>query len=274
MSKSRIPKYVVLDKKRGETPLETINAWKNLNQEFLNVPASYAGRLDPMAEGKLLVLLGEECKKQTAYTKLGKEYEIEILFDVKTDTGDVLGFPFVAHLEKYSKRNIDAVLKNQIGSHSRKYPVFSSKTVEGKPLFVYALEGTLDTIRIPEHIETIYTIKQLENQKISKNDLQKRIRESLALVPRSDEPSKILGADFRQDAIRAAWEKLFSESTQTEFLLLRLSVTCGSGTYMRTLAERIGREVGTTAFALSIRRTRIGKYVALGPLGFWSREYR
>ncbi len=52
---------------------------------------AYAGRLDPMASGKLLVLLGEECKVQEKYHGLDKEYEFSLLFGIESDTHDVLG---------------------------------------------------------------------------------------------------------------------------------------------------------------------------------------
>jgi tRNA U55 pseudouridine synthase TruB len=104
--KSQFPKWIVLQKKRGETPLQVLEAWKKdyikEHPDFVNVPMSYAGRLDPMAEGKLLVLIGDECKKQDTYTKLDKEYVVELVLDVKTDTGDVLGFPTLGAIREIS----------------------------------------------------------------------------------------------------------------------------------------------------------------------------
>ena len=280
-----------MHKKRGETPLEVLSAWKASRPELANVPMSYAGRLDPMAEGKLLVLIGDECKRQESYTKLDKEYEIEVLLDIKTDTGDVLGFPtYGADRAAYSEKSgktwpsgperrffqsmpLVAALSLEIGSHSRRYPVYSSKTVNGKPLFLYALEGTLDTIAIPEHIETIYKIKQLGSYVLTTAELQTRVVELLSSVPLSDEPSKELGADFRQDEVRARWGELLSSMPDYEFAVIRLRVTCAPGAYMRTLAERIGNSLGTTALALSINRTRIGKYLPLGLWGIWTKQY-
>ena len=56
-------RFVVLEKKVGETPLACLLSYKKAHPELGGIPASYAGRLDPMASGKLLILLGEECKK-------------------------------------------------------------------------------------------------------------------------------------------------------------------------------------------------------------------
>ncbi len=86
-------RFVVLDKKIGQTPLEALTLWKQAHPKYANMPATYAGRLDPLASGKLLVLLGEECKRKDTYTGLDKEYEVSILLDLATDTGDLLGIP-------------------------------------------------------------------------------------------------------------------------------------------------------------------------------------
>lgn len=253
---------VIIEKEVGETPLAALQKWREANPEYGDIPASYAGRLDPMASGKLLILLGEECKRQKDYTKLDKEYEIEVLLDVGTDTGDALG------LAEYADKNtpvdnfsrVDEILKEEEGSNTRPYPVFSSKTVQGKPLFLYALEGALGTIEIPTHEERIYRIKLRSVTSLSAEKLSQRVEAFLTKTPTSMEPSKALGADFRINAVRAGWKQLFSEAGERNFTLVTLRVTCGSGTYMRSLAPRIGDALGTRALALSIKRTKIGTY--------------
>ncbi|MFZ5981762.1 MAG: tRNA pseudouridine(55) synthase TruB [Candidatus Zixiibacteriota bacterium] len=42
--------------------------------------------------------------------------------------------------------------------------------------------------------------------------------------------------------------------------LLTIAVTCTRGTYIRTLADDIGREIGCGAFLSSLRRTAVGKF--------------
>ncbi|MEQ1643224.1 MAG: tRNA pseudouridine(55) synthase TruB, partial [Pyrinomonadaceae bacterium] len=42
--------------------------------------------------------------------------------------------------------------------------------------------------------------------------------------------------------------------------ILRISVACSAGTYIRTLAEDIGRAVGTGAHLEELRRTRAGRF--------------
>ena len=74
-----------LYKEKGETPLECIE------RHQLHRPYTYAGRLDPMAEGVLLVLEGEECKDRERYLSKDKTYEYECIVGIKTDTSDALG---------------------------------------------------------------------------------------------------------------------------------------------------------------------------------------
>ncbi len=263
-------RYIVIHKKIGETPLGALTAWRKEHPHYAQVSASYAGRLDPMAEGKLLILLGEECKRQSAYTNLDKEYEIEVLLDYSSDTGDVLGLPEYSGKEtRVNPQVLSEVLRKEKGAHTRRYPAFSSKTVAGKPLFLYMLEGKMAEIEIPEHEERIYSIQVLKVSTLSSTVLHERIQKLLSLAPRSDEPSKELGADFRQDEIRKQWEMLFKDMPERSFAVLKLRVACASGTYMRSLAGRIGEALGTKGLALSIRRTRIGKYL----FGLWPRSF-
>lgn len=270
---THMKRLVVLEKEVGETPLGAIERWKAANLFYKNMPASYAGRLDPMASGKLLVLLGDECKRQREYIGLDKEYAVEILLDVGSDTGDVLGLGEYAHKEtRLEEGEVQAALEDERGTHIRPYPIFSSKTVKGKPLFQYFYEGTISEIEIPTHEEKIYRIALSGVRDVSARDVKKRVQELLAKAPRTDEPSKQLGADFRIEAVRKSWEKVFEEAGDRHFRVLELRVVCASGTYMRTLAPRLGAALDTKALALSIHRTKIGKYVPVTRrIGFWKR---
>lgn len=259
-------KSIVIHKKQGETPLEALNAFKRAHSEYKDAVACYAGRLDPMAEGKLLLLFGEECKKKDRYAALDKEYEVEVLLDVGSDTGDALGLvSYSGHETRVDPGVLDAALRAERGAHMREYPAFSSKTVNGKQLFLYALEGKLGDIIIPKHEERVYAITHVGSAMADTAALRVRINAFLAKVPLTDEPSKALGENFRIDAVRKSWDALFTAAGERSFATLRLRVACGSGTYMRTLAGRLGEALGTKALALSITRTKIGKRW----LGFW-----
>lgn len=251
-------KTVQIQKEIGETPLQALSRFVRTHPRYKGLPATYAGRLDPMASGKLLLLFGEECKNKESYLKQDKVYEVEVLLGVGSDTGDILGivetddsFPL-----SMDKTHIREALHKEVGSFKRHYPAFSSKTVNGKPLFMYALEGTLETIEIPTHTETVQSITLKGVSLISGAELEKRITSLLTLVPRNDTPSMALGADFRITAVTHSWEEVFKR--KRNYSCIKIKVRCSSGTYMRTLAERIGGTLGTKALALSIHRTKIG----------------
>ena len=74
-----------IHKEIGETPLEAIRKLK------LKEKASYAGRLDPMASGKLLVLTGEDCLCQNEYHHIDKSYNFDLILGFQTDSLDILG---------------------------------------------------------------------------------------------------------------------------------------------------------------------------------------
>ena len=237
---------VKIYKKRGETPLEALELFRVEHPVLNNTPMTYAGRLDPLAEGELVILIGEECKNKEKYTDLDKEYEVEILFGFETDTGDILGIVTKSVFDQHQVL-VKNELESFVGKHSWKYPAYSSKTVNGKPLFQYALDGEIDSIEIPKKEIEIYSIKMLEKRTITCEDLLREIIENIGLVK----------GDFRQTEIINKWRSVLKGEASEFFAVQKILVHCSSGTYMRTLAEKIGKVIGVPALAYHIVRTKI-----------------
>lgn len=253
-------KYVVLNKEAGETPLALLDRFRAANPWVGDKKLTYAGRLDPMASGKMVVLIGGECKNKEKYLALDKEYEFEVLLGFATDTGDVLGLaeggvPFIMSEEK-----LKAAAEKFVGKVSFLYPAFSSKTVRGKPLFAWALEGRLGEIEIPRRESFIYKLSFEGARTVSKEDLRSRIFAKIAKIKTSpvDERPGFLGRDFRKKEILDGWSAVLDEANGKEFQTAKFVCAASSGTYMRTLAAEIGRSLGTKGLAFSIRRTKIG----------------
>ncbi len=259
-------KYVVLNKEAGETPLALLDRFRGANSWVGDKKLTYAGRLDPMASGKMIVLVGEECKKKEEYLSLDKEYEFEILFGFSSDTGDVLGL--VENEDDGASRAFDAdelsvVTQKFIGEISLPYPAFSSKTVSGKPLFVWALEGRLNEIDIPLRESVIYKLSLKEARTISKEELRAEIFEKIAKVkptPLSEGQQDFLGKDFRKKEILERWGAALNKASEKKFQIAKFVCIASSGTYMRTLATEIGKSLNTKTLAFSIHRTKIGEY--------------
>jgi tRNA pseudouridine55 synthase len=51
-----------------------------------------------------------------------------------------------------------------------------------------------------------------------------------------------------------------TEVLEYEYPVLKIKVKCSSGTYIRTLAEDIGKALGTGAYLRELRRTKIGDF--------------
>jgi len=237
----------VITKKVGETPLEALERFRveQVAQgriEFKDVSMTYAGRLDPMAEGELLILIGEECKQKEEYLGLDKEYEVEIVFGIETDTYDALGLATICQIEA-SPRSID--LSHYIGTFSQSYPPYSSRTVNGVPLHVMARAGELPE-GMPVKEVTIYSLVELESKTISATKLKGLIINKISQVK----------GDFRQVEITQRWQEVLHDDA-LQFGVLKVRIMCSSGTYMRSLAHRIGQDRGGGAFALGINRTKI-----------------
>jgi len=256
---------ISLYKNRGETPLECLERFRKENPDYKDEKMTYAGRLDPLAEGLLLVLVGEECKNKEKYLEFDKEYELEILFGFSTDTYDVLGKVTKAEStfvipEKSGIQNLDfrlhgndttkELISSFVGKFSQKYPSFSSKTVKGIALFNHAKNGTLSEEEIPSKDVEVKNIEITDERIISKNDLENFVKESIAIV----------SGDFRQEEIFKNWKEVFGKIEQEEFKIISIKVLCTSGTYMRSLANSIGEKIGVPALALNIKRISVGKY--------------
>lgn len=268
-------KHVTIQKQVGETPLSAMEKLRETDTSLVGIPLAYAGRLDPMASGTLLVLIGEECKQQTKYHSLDKEYVFEVLFGFSSDTGDVLGI--AEHDSATVSLDITSIYKaakSLIGTHTLPYPNYSSKTVRGKPLFLWTLEGRLDEIEIPTIKAKVYDIHLLDVRTEKVTDTIGHILQKIELIPPVTEESKALGRDFRRSEIRARWNELKKESAGGSVSIAKFKIIVSSGTYIRSLAPIIAKKLGTTGLAYSIHRSKIGFFKKI-PLfgGFWRRSY-
>jgi len=263
-----------IHKNVGETPLQAI---EKVREDFgipKHIPMAYAGRLDPMAEGKLLVLTGEKCKEISKYWNLDKEYKISVVLGISSDSHDVLGRLTYESggVKKFTPEYLNVMLEEFKGKYEWPYPPISSKPVKGKPLFQWFLEDRLDEIEMPTSTGKIFELDLGEVRTIKPEELKKRTLEKIHSLAIVTDESKRLGRDFRRHEVLDSWNVWHKASAQP-LQVLKITCTCSSGTYMRTLANEIGKKLGTGALALEINRTKVGKYKQLGPFGFWLKKY-
>ncbi len=243
---------ILFYKHRGETPKEALERLRAERPEFASETLSYAGRLDPMAEGVLLVLVGDdENKRREEFLKLDKEYEFDVLWGVDTDTYDVLGKIVGEEIPAiYDKKEFAQMLEKYRGIYKQPYPPYSSQPVDGKPLFQWAREGKLAQIDIPHREIDIKVLEHVCDRRIITADLQEYILAGIACVE----------GDFRQEEIRAGWKEFFARYPSTIFTYSTFRVRVTSGAYMRGLAHAFGAHLGCGACALRIVRKKVGSF--------------
>ncbi len=250
-------KVIILNKKEGETPLKALENFRRKHKEYKDVPMTYAGRLDPMASGILIILAGEETKNKEKYLSLDKEYEFEVLFGFATDTYDILGKINTSLIRANSliekgheqfKKEIKNSLKYFKGEIVQTYPMYSSKTVNGRPLFSYARGG--EEVEVPTRKVKIKKLDLIKIRKVFGKKLFENINKRI---------NKVNG-DFRQKEILDIWERELSNKKSVGFFVAKFKIKCSSGTYVRTIANSLGDRLKIPALAYKIRRTKIGRY--------------
>lgn len=246
-------KVILLQKHISLTPLQLIDQFRKKQTKYKNEKLGYAGRLDPMAEGLMLVLVGEENKKRKEYEALSKTYEFSVLFGVATDTYDVMGKIVSSGDSGQARMTIEEkirhILPQYIGKKKQPYPPYSSRTVKGKPLYYWAREGKLGEIVIPTKEIEIFDLQYKGNDSIDNKKLCETIVARIENVQ----------GDFRQKEILEGWKEFLT--TPSTFPLLHFSVSCSSGTYVRSLANQFGKDLGGSSLAFVISRVKIGDFV-------------
>jgi len=255
-------KFITLEKSVGETPLACMESWRETAGIDSVTPLTYAGRLDPMASGKLLVLIGDECKKKDEYLNLDKAYEFSVLIGIGSDTHDVLGrLQTATHIPTVTKQRLTTITVDLVGEIELPYPHFSSKTVQGKPLHTWTLEDRLDEIDIPTKQSTIYSLTLQRIEIKSRADVASETLDKINTIPEVTDERKVIGNDFRRADVRKDWEDIKNnDSLPDTYQIAHFHCIASSGTYMRTLAKVIGEKSGTQGLAWSIHRPDIGKY--------------
>ncbi len=248
-----------LYKNRGETPLECLERFRKTNPELEKVSMTYLGRLDPLAEGVLLVGTKEhtEQKEREKFFGLDKEYEFVALFGFATDTYDVMGkiiplTPFTLKGEPETNLNISEmdlikICKIYEGEREQKYPKYSSvmiakRNTSPSPLLVQEGEGAKTV--------TIYNLQFKKLETFSNKKLFGRILMDISRVK----------GDFRQPEILEDWKEFLVSKAAFDISLGFFSAHVSSGTYIRSLVNDMGNTLGIPATTLSIKRTRVGDY--------------
>jgi tRNA pseudouridine(55) synthase len=208
-----------------------------------------------MAEGVLILLIGEENKQRETYLSLDKEYRFQMLIGVAFDTYDLLGIPTVdSAAGTLDSRALSAqilrLLPQLMGRSRQTYPPFSAKQVKGKPLWWWAREKRLGEIDLPTKEVAVTDLSMIGGSELTLEALHTYIVQTVA---------KVVG-DFRQEEILARWSNLLFNRKKLALPLVELRVTGSTGLYIRQLVQTIGKIIGWPTVVYRIVRVRVGDF--------------
>jgi tRNA pseudouridine55 synthase len=245
------PGIIAVRKPVGATPLQMIDHLKKQEPELANMTLGYAGRLDPMADGVLLILCGDTNLQRKQLEKLPKVYRCEALFGFQTDTYDLLGLlTNTPKAEKIDLERIRERIRTMTGEQIQEYPPYSSPRVKGHPLFWWARSGRLNEITVPSKKIDVKSFEIHGERVLTSRQLLDEIMERLGTIT----------GEFRQEQIKNNWRQWFTDNPNNTFSLIQFEIHCSTGTYIRSLLHELGKKYGPGALAFSITRIAVGDY--------------
>ena len=245
-------KVINIYKPIGLTPLQLVDQYKALYPSSDKV--SYMGRLDPLAHGVILLLVGDINKQRDQFLSLDKTYKFKVWLGIATDSYDLLG-ELTQNKWQSPPNNWQELLKNFInqntGSITQNYPPYSSKPVKGHALFWWAKQGRLNEIDMPHKIVQITSFRLINQSTV---DLRSAVKIAINKI-------SLVNGDYRQESSIRKWQELAEVSTDTEVIELELEIECTSGTYVREIVHNLGLFLGCGAVVVEINRTKMGEYL-------------
>ena len=144
---------LLVNKEKGPTSSDVVIKVRKL----LNIKkVGHTGTLDPLAEGLLILTVGNATRIQELITEKDKEYIATMKLGIKTDTYDTEG-KILDQKEVPNNLNIEEVLNSYIKKYNQEVPIYSSIKVNGKKLYEYARENI--EVELPKREVEIKDIK-------------------------------------------------------------------------------------------------------------------
>ena len=223
-------RVILIDKPAGMSSFSVVaRVRRKLKDEFGHkIKVGHTGSLDPFATGLLILLSGKFTKKSGEFLKLDKVYEATIKLGFVSTTGDSEG-----EISRYPIEDLSEVTTENEGASpvttGRSDPCPKLDTVKSLlQNFIGEIEQT------PPRFSAI---------KINGQRAYKLARK---------------GEDFEMPTRKVTIYNI--EILEYKYPLLKIRSHVSSGTYIRTLAEDIGKALGTGAYCESLRRLKIGDY--------------
>jgi tRNA pseudouridine55 synthase len=182
----------------------------------------HTGTLDPFATGVLVLLVGRATRIAQFLSGAEKEYEAVIRLGYATDTGDVTG--------------------------QRLEPASHANSQSPQSLRQEQIESVITSFRGEiEQIPPMYSAKKIGGRKLYEHA---RRGEEVDRQP--------VSVTIHEFELLTPKEGFLAGDGGS--LDIQVRVVCSAGTYIRTLAEDLGKELGVGAHLIELRRTRAGQF--------------
>ena len=159
---------LVVDKEKNMTSRDVVN---EVSKIFKTKKVGHTGTLDPIATGVLVLTINKATKLNELITATYKEYQVEAILGLKTDTLDITGNVLKKENTNFTKEEISDALNSFIGSYNQEVPIYSAVKINGKKLYEYARNK--ENVTLPKRVVNIKEIvlddiNYIDNQTIIK----------------------------------------------------------------------------------------------------------
>ena len=144
---------LLINKTSGGTSHDTVSSLRKILDQK---QVGHGGTLDPMAEGLLLILLGQGTKLSQYLLPKDKRYQCTLKLGLTTDTLDKTGQVLSQKPVHCTKQEVQKVIKDSQGRLSLPVPLFSAVKIKGRKLYEYG--RAKQNIELPKRIMFFYDL--------------------------------------------------------------------------------------------------------------------
>ncbi len=144
---------LIVDKEKDLTSRDVVN---EISKIFKTKKIGHTGTLDPLATGVLVLTIGKATKLNEIITATYKEYQVEAILGMQTDTLDITGNILKEENTHFKKEEIINILNTFVGSYNQEVPIYSAVKINGKKLYEYA--RSKEKIALPKRLVTVKKI--------------------------------------------------------------------------------------------------------------------
>ena len=146
---------ILINKEKGISSFQEI---QRVRRKLNIKKIGHAGTLDPLATGLLVVLINSATKLSDYLLNLDKEYLVEVIVGIGTNSYDLDG-EIISKKEVKEEINIDDILNSFLGEYMQEVPIFSAISQDGEKLYKKARRG--EDVELPQRLVEIKSIERV-----------------------------------------------------------------------------------------------------------------